>query len=87
MKRFPVAPLASSEITPESVYLQRRRFLRALGLAAPLLASGCGDSSEPGQAAVPSADETPSRHCRCRARRNERWDTKEEPTSWRDATQ
>lgn len=84
MKRFRVAPVANSEITPESVYLQRRCFLRTLGLAAPLLVSGCG--GETGQAAAPSADEIPS-GAPLQARRNERWNTQEEPTSWRDATQ
>jgi sulfoxide reductase catalytic subunit YedY len=85
MKRFRVAPMAGSEITSESIYLQRRRFLRTLGLAAPLFASGCS-GGEPDQTAAASADETPS-GTPLQARRNERWDTREEPTSWRDATQ
>jgi sulfoxide reductase catalytic subunit YedY len=38
-KRFQVPHIASSEITPESVYLRRREFMRATGLAGlPLLA-------------------------------------------------
>ncbi|MAT91830.1 MAG: protein-methionine-sulfoxide reductase catalytic subunit MsrP [Halioglobus sp.] len=42
-KRFQVPHIASSEITPESVYLRRRQFMRAAGAAAlPLLAGGTG---------------------------------------------
>jgi sulfoxide reductase catalytic subunit YedY len=38
-KRFSVPSIASSEITPESVYLKRRDFMRGAGLAAgPALA-------------------------------------------------
>ena len=40
MPRFKVPHIPSSEITPESVYLRRRQFMRAAGLmAAPALAS------------------------------------------------
>lgn len=40
-KRFQVPHIASSEITPESVYLRRRQFMRAAGVAAlPLLGGG-----------------------------------------------
>ena len=83
MKRFRIPPIASSELTPEPVYLQRRRFLRELGLAAPLLLAGCGRSEE--AAAVPEPPGptgTP-----LQASRPSRWDAKDELTSWRDATQ
>ena len=80
MKPYRVAPIAGSDITPESVYLQRRRFLRGLGLLAPLLAGGCssGDPGEPADSG-PSGAVLP-------ATKNARWDSKEELTSWRDAT-
>ena len=39
-KRFSIPHIASSEITPEAVYLDRRQFMRGVGLAAaPALAS------------------------------------------------
>jgi sulfoxide reductase catalytic subunit YedY len=46
MRRPVVPPIASSRITPEAVYRQRRQLL-GLGLASPLLAlSGCADAGE-----------------------------------------
>ena len=45
-QRFVVPAIASSEITPESVYLKRRDFMRAAGLAAlPLFGAGAGAAS------------------------------------------
>lgn len=81
MKPFRVPPIPGSEITSESVYLQRRRFLRGLGLAAPLLVSGCsrGGEDAPVAAAEPAGKPLP-------APRSERWQTGEELTSWNDAT-
>jgi len=81
MKSFRVPPIPGSEITSESVYLQRRRFLRGLGLAAPLLVSGCsrGGEDAPVAAAEPAGKPLP-------APRSERWQTGEELTSWNDAT-
>lgn len=82
MKRYRVPTVAGSEITPESIYLQRRHFLRSLSLAAPLLASGCsrGEETAPTAAAGPVGKPLP-------APRSERWKTDEELTSWNDATQ
>jgi sulfoxide reductase catalytic subunit YedY len=39
-KRFSIPWIASSEITPESIYLQRRDFIRGLGLAAAPVLGG-----------------------------------------------
>lgn len=83
-KPYHVRSLPGSEITPESVYLRRREFLRSLGLLAPLLAAGCG-SSENQAAATAAPDDAPSGTA-LNAQKNTRWDTQEALTSWRDAT-
>lgn len=83
MKRFRAVPIPGSEITPESVYRQRREFLRLFGMSVPLLATGCG--GEPGQAATSAAADTPT-GAPLTATRNERWKTDEAQTSWNDAT-
>lgn len=51
-KRCIVPPIPSSEITSESVYLQRRQFMKAAGLLAAPLAAGF--ASIPSAAAAPS---------------------------------
>lgn len=51
-KRCIVPPIPSSEITPESVYLQRRQFMKAAGLLAAPLAAGFGSIA--GATAAPS---------------------------------
>jgi methionine sulfoxide reductase catalytic subunit len=84
MKPYRIAPLPGSDITPESAWLDRRRFLQGLGAGAALLAAGCGRQDEAG--AKSSADEGPSGPV-LQAQKNTSWDTTEELTSWRDATQ
>lgn len=81
MQRFRAPPVAGSEITSEAVYLQRRHFLRSLGLAAPLLA-GC--SAEPGADATPAPGPSGAE---LTVQRGSRWDTQEPQTTWRDATE
>lgn len=49
-QRFVIPTIASSEITPEAVYLKRRDFMRAAGLAAA--APALGGLSRPAMAAV-----------------------------------
>jgi sulfoxide reductase catalytic subunit YedY len=66
-KHFKSVPVKSSEITPEHVYLNRRQFIQAMGIAGAgaLLAAcapGAGDTpntanSEPGQVVKPTASE------------------------------
>lgn len=42
--RFPIPP--ASQITPESIYCQRREFIRTLAIGASLLATGCESAAE-----------------------------------------
>jgi len=63
MKQYSSVPVRSSEITPEDVYLNRRKFMKAAGLvgAAALLAA-CTPSSgdpDPASAKTPQPSETP----------------------------
>ena len=53
----PPHPVLPSTITPESVYLDRRRFVARLGLSAIALAAGCGQPGNP----LAEAAEKPSK--------------------------
>ena len=50
-------PIKSSEITPETLYLSRRRFIKntLTMAAASLYLSACGDQKPAGPTAVPTA--------------------------------
>ena len=47
MRLQPAPPIPAGEITPESVYRDRRRLLAALGALPALVLSGCGEAAPP----------------------------------------
>jgi len=61
--RFESVPVPSSEITPEEVYLNRREFLKAMGIvsAAGLALAACGGRPVGSPESSPPADGTPPR--------------------------
>ncbi len=58
--RHNITPIPSSEITPEPVYLNRRKFMQGLGLAAGSLAlAACAAPSQPMPTAAPAPTQAP----------------------------
>jgi sulfoxide reductase catalytic subunit YedY len=58
-----MVPIKASEITPEHVYLSRRRFLKGVGalVAGPLVIAACGTPpTEPAVTSSPAASATPA---------------------------
>ena len=74
--------IAPSQITPEAVFHDRRRILAALG--ATTLAAASLPARAQGAAATAPTDA--SRPAPPRYARNERWSTRETPTSYEDVT-
>ncbi len=59
-RKFLSPPIPSSEITPEHVYVNRRSFLKAMGVvAAGALLAACGPASDDGSSASPETSSTP----------------------------
>ncbi|UXI66657.1 protein-methionine-sulfoxide reductase catalytic subunit MsrP [Tahibacter amnicola] len=78
-KRF-FDTIPGSLITPEPIYHGRREWLKSLALS-PLLIAGCKAESTAGTQAPIMPDAAP-----LQARRPSAWDTRDEQTSWHDAT-
>jgi methionine sulfoxide reductase catalytic subunit len=59
-RKFNSPAIHASEITPEHVYLNRRSFLKAMGVvAAGALLAACGPTGDNGLTAIPEASSTP----------------------------
>jgi sulfoxide reductase catalytic subunit YedY len=63
--KFNAVPVKSSEITPESVYLSRRQFMKVAGAAlgstaAAALLAACQGSPAPATATIPAGEVTPT---------------------------
>ncbi len=82
MNRRRPPSIAPSEITPEATFRDRRRVLAALGLAA------VGGAAFPGLLSAQAAGTgtAPAKLAPPKFSRNERWSTKEAPTSQQDVT-
>lgn len=83
MPRFDDIRIAPTEIIDESVYLDRRRWLKALGYGLPLLVAGCGSN---GDADAKAAAAPPTGKAFDNVKRPSPYDATDPPTSWRDAT-
>ncbi|HJU38014.1 MAG TPA: protein-methionine-sulfoxide reductase catalytic subunit MsrP [Tahibacter sp.] len=84
MRRPDIPAIAPSEITGESVYRERRAWLKAMGLGLPLLVAGCGSSQ--GDAEAKAAAEPPPGTPLPGVKRPSPYDATDTLTSWRDAT-